>query len=822
MKTILVAVGLLMGSMSVWAETSIWTYSQTLSNNTFGVSFSGSKSGIINVTLGVEEESSGWQIKTINNVARGLFHTNATPTLTNGIPTAGTFMKIEAIQKSDFTPHFFRQNKGYLRMVDETDAATYIFNERYGGQSTSYPTATLQAGHTYYLWFAYDSESDCNFAISGFEASTYYSYTINYVYDESIIKTEGEKTGSLGQIVNAAYTSLWNVDNTTKYYVSDDATTSFTIAEGENIFEVALRPAATDAVATINAVDGDGNVLATFTGGSGIEGEAYDGYVYYTRAILYDGKFYAVPTASNKDYAYGKNGITFGTPLSITYSLDNSISYYTEVEQNLIKSRSTALQNEGSNGNRASGGHWYRIYPGASIWTPGNALTAGVYSLEVAGRNQNSSSSTITIRVCSSNNSEQTEIATLTWSNAENTIKTVQNILVPEGKCIQLYNQDGSYNSGVGVDYIILRKVYDVTDADNILGNVDKSSAFTQSDAYTLKKGETKVFTFTNHGYGTDGNSETKSWYNWSIGAYVGNTQKAFTRADFWDNELDATTGYEAMSIDGGSTKTWVDWDKFAQDMDDATIVATVLYGTDGTYTISAVQTGHVNNYIYYIDHSVSDINADELTIKLGIEYSWSELLSVESFTTATIGSTGWTTFSSNNPLALSEMTASEGEVAAYYASEVGTSSVTMMETTETVEAGTGLMLKGTVGATITIPVATSGNAISGNKLVGCPNGETLDANANYWVLTSNEGTAEFQSLDQMGAAIPAGKAYLDATTSGEARVLCIVFSSEATSIQTIDNAQQTIVGAYNLNGQRVAAPTKGLYIVNGKKVIIK
>ena len=28
--------------------------------------------------------------------------------------------------------------------------------------------------------------------------------------------------------------------------------------------------------------------------------------------------------------------------------------------------------------------------------------------------------------------------------------------------------------------------------------------------------------------------------------------------------------------------------------------------------------------------------------------------------------------------------------------------------------------------------------------------------------------------------------------------------------------------GVYNLNGQRVNQPTKGLYIVNGRKVVIK
>ena len=45
------------------------------------------------------------------------------------------------------------------------------------------------------------------------------------------------------------------------------------------------------------------------------------------------------------------------------------------------------------------------------------------------------------------------------------------------------------------------------------------------------------------------------------------------------------------------------------------------------------------------------------------------------------------------------------------------------------------------------------------------------------------------------------------------------------TGINTIDNGQSTVDGNvwYNVNGQRVAQPTqKGLYIHNGKKVIVK
>ena len=44
----------------------------------------------------------------------------------------------------------------------------------------------------------------------------------------------------------------------------------------------------------------------------------------------------------------------------------------------------------------------------------------------------------------------------------------------------------------------------------------------------------------------------------------------------------------------------------------------------------------------------------------------------------------------------------------------------------------------------------------------------------------------------------------------------------ETTAINAIDNLQMTIDNYYNLNGQRVTQPRKGLYIVDGKKVIVK
>ena len=42
------------------------------------------------------------------------------------------------------------------------------------------------------------------------------------------------------------------------------------------------------------------------------------------------------------------------------------------------------------------------------------------------------------------------------------------------------------------------------------------------------------------------------------------------------------------------------------------------------------------------------------------------------------------------------------------------------------------------------------------------------------------------------------------------------------TGLKAVDNSQQTVDNYYNLNGQRVTAPQKGVFVVNGKKVIKK
>ena len=101
----------------------------------------------------------------------------------------------------------------------------------------------------------------------------------------------------------------------------------------------------------------------------------------------------------------------------------------------------------------------------------------------------------------------------------------------------------------------------------------------------------------------------------------------------------------------------------------------------------------------------------------------------------------------------------------------------------------------------------------------------TIDASSSKYVLVNNGGTPEFQSLEDNGATIPGGKAYL--SVPGAARSLQIVIDDGQTTgisdaSHLTDNGNMRNDNFFNLNGQRVAQPTKGLYIKNGKKVVMK
>ena len=172
---------------------------------------------------------------------------------------------------------------------------------------------------------------------------------------------------------------------------------------------------------------------------------------------------------------------------------------------------------------------------------------------------------------------------------------------------------------------------------------------------------------------------------------------------------------------------------------------------------------------------------------------------------------------------------ASPDGLSAYMVTGASGSAITKSAAVTNVPANTGLLLSGTASTTYTIPVlSSSATSTTGNLMKACVAATTVKYNDNSslnYVLVNNSGTAEFQKIVNEGtpsANVSAGKAYFALTADPGAPTLSIDFG-DANGINTLNVERETLNGeVYNLAGQRVANPTKGLYIVTGRKVVIK
>ena len=143
------------------------------------------------------------------------------------------------------------------------------------------------------------------------------------------------------------------------------------------------------------------------------------------------------------------------------------------------------------------------------------------------------------------------------------------------------------------------------------------------------------------------------------------------------------------------------------------------------------------------------------------------------------------------------------------------------------VPANTGVVLfSESVLNDVAIPVATTAGAgdFSGNEMVGINVRTVVNATAstktNYILSNEASGVGFYKAVD--GKYLGAHKAYLSTATAASAPSF-LGFDGETTGINAVNGSEFKVNGEYyNLAGQRVAQPTKGLYIVNGKKVIIK
>lgn len=145
------------------------------------------------------------------------------------------------------------------------------------------------------------------------------------------------------------------------------------------------------------------------------------------------------------------------------------------------------------------------------------------------------------------------------------------------------------------------------------------------------------------------------------------------------------------------------------------------------------------------------------------------------------------------------------------------------------VPANTGVLLQKNGADNEEVPTTYGISEFGENLLVACQNNDipaSEEGSYNY-VLQTNNGIQGFYNVTStIDKAAAAGKAYLHTTTAlakaSEARSSWIFADdSETTGINMVRETAGNN-RFYNLSGQEIANPTKGLYIVNGQKVVIK
>jgi hypothetical protein len=223
---------------------------------------------------------------------------------------------------------------------------------------------------------------------------------------------------------------------------------------------------------------------------------------------------------------------------------------------------------------------------------------------------------------------------------------------------------------------------------------------------------------------------------------------------------------------------------------------------------------------VWYVPASDNEYYNDGL---ITIEYTpATNSATINSAKSTSISSALYATWSNGEKYTVSGATA-------YTVSANNTSSVTLtQQDSETIfPAGTGIILNGTDGATVTINAvagASEASTIGTNYLKDTGNtSQEITATANTYVFANDDSNGVgFYKASGTGT-LAAHKAYLDLSEESGARegFLGFNFDEETTGITEVRSTQSD--GAiYNMQGVRLSKFQKGLNLVNGKKILVK
>lgn len=240
------------------------------------------------------------------------------------------------------------------------------------------------------------------------------------------------------------------------------------------------------------------------------------------------------------------------------------------------------------------------------------------------------------------------------------------------------------------------------------------------------------------------------------------------------------------------------------------THTVTGLYNVGSGRMMGLYLTSSIHDWRSYLGDDYKNISGEEVVL-------YRKVISVP----VSISSAKYASFCSVYPLDFS------GTGITVYKAKGNTDVVTLTKVEDgIVPANEGVVLYSENATSQNVPVATTdGNTDwSDNELVGITERTLVSITGdndktNYILSYESSGIGFYLAADGDGAYLAGNRAYLSTSTTAAP---FLSFEEETTGIGLTPSLSQGEGVCYDLSGRRVAQPTKGLYIINGKKVIIK
>ena len=118
------------------------------------------------------------------------------------------------------------------------------------------------------------------------------------------------------------------------------------------------------------------------------------------------------------------------------------------------------------------------------------------------------------------------------------------------------------------------------------------------------------------------------------------------------------------------------------------------------------------------------------------------------------------------------------------------------------------------------VSVAATGATLENGELVGTY--AAMTALEGTFVLQNHSGYVAFFMVTNTKPTVNPFRAYIKAQPAASKQYINVVFDDETNGITEIDGDRNEDAVIYDISGRKMTKAVKGLYIINGKKTIVK